>query len=165
MARNLAIAITLLLLTSVGCKVSFTGGSQGAAKTVSVKLFQNNAPIVNPTLSQSFSESLRDFFVSQSRLQLVQANGDIQLEGTITGYNIAPVAIQGNQTAGLNRLTVTVSVKCTNLTDETKNFEQNFTRFSDWQSNIPLPTVEADLVRDINTQLVQDIFNKALVNW
>lgn len=156
-----------LLFSAVGCKsgYSFTGGSTGDAKTVSIKTFPNNAPLIQPTLGQSFTEALKDIFVTQTRLSLIQDNGDMQFEGAITGYGVSPVAIQGNQTAGLNRLTITVNVKFTNKTDETKDFEQSFTRFADWQASLPLTSVEQSLISDINKQLVQDVFNKAVINW
>lgn len=159
--------IALILTGCVACKltISPTGGSIGEAKTVSVKTFNNTAPLIQPTLAQAFTEAMKDVFVSQTRLNLVQTNGDMQFEGTITGYNVSPVAIQGNQTAGLNRLTITVNVKFTNLKEENKSFEQSFTRFADWQSSIPLSSVEGDLIKDINNQLVQDVFNKAVINW
>lgn len=166
--KLLYISILAVLLTGcTGCKMgySFTGGSTGAAKTVSIKTFTNNATIVQPTLAQAFTEALKDLFVSQTRLSLIQDNGDLSFEGYITSYNVAPVAVTGNQTAALNRLTITVMVKFENKLDDTKNFEQSFSRFADWQSSVPLNAVETDLIKDINTQLVQDIFNKAVINW
>ncbi|UPT67611.1 MAG: LPS assembly lipoprotein LptE [Sphingobacteriales bacterium JAD_PAG50586_3] len=168
MKKLLYISILTLLLTGcTGCKLgySFTGGSTGAAKTVSVTTFTNTATIIQPTLAQAFTESLRDLFVGQTRLSLVPTNGDLHFEGYISSYNVAPVAVTGNQTAALNRLTITVMVKFENKLDDTKNFEQSFSRFADWQSSVPLNAVEADLIKDINSQLVQDIFNKAVINW
>jgi hypothetical protein len=53
----------------------------------------------------------------------------------------------------------------TNKLDETKDFEQTFTRFADFPSSQNLSSVEADLIKEINLQLSQDIFNKALINW
>jgi len=167
MNRIYTYLLLFILAGCIGCKsgYSFTGGSTGDAKTVSIKTFPNNAPLIQPTLGQSFTEALKDIFVTQTRLSLIQDNADMQFEGAITGYGVSPVAITGNQTAGLNRLTITVNVKFTNKTDETKDFEQSFTRFADWEASIPLTSVEQSLIADINKQLVQDIFNKAVINW
>jgi hypothetical protein len=159
----------ILLLTAIsGCKVnySFTGGNiDPKIKTISILFFPNNATIVQPTLSQSFTEALRDKFSSQTKLLMISKGGDLNIEGSITGYSVQPVAIQGNETAAMNRLTITVSVKFTNKLDEKQNFEQAFSRFEDYLSSQNLSAVEATLIKDINEALVEDIFNKAVVNW
>jgi outer membrane lipopolysaccharide assembly protein LptE/RlpB len=95
----------------------------------------------------------------------MKQNGDLKFEGTIVDYNNAPVAIQSNDQAANNRLTITVNVKYTNRFDETKNFEQNFTRFSDYPANSAISSVEDALLTEINRQLTEDIFNKAFNNW
>ena len=45
------------------------------------------------------------------------------------------------------------------------NFESNFSRFQDYDSSNSLADVEDDLIDQINRDLVQDIFDKAVVNW
>jgi hypothetical protein len=95
----------------------------------------------------------------------MKQNGDLQLEGAITDYNISPVAIQSTDQAALNRLTITVNVKYTNKFDATKNFEQAFTRFADYKTSSSLSTEEDKLLIEINRQLTEDIFNKAFNNW
>jgi len=166
--RTLVISYLFLSGLFISCKVkySFTGADIPLeAKTVSVGFFQNNAPLANPTLSQTFTESLRDIFISQTKLNLVPVNADLQFEGSITGYDIRPVAIQANETASLNRLTITVSVQYKNSFDEKKNFDQNFTRFADYSSTEQLSSVEEGLISEINKQLVQDIFDRSFGNW
>lgn len=158
----------LALLIVVGCKVnySFTGASiPEDVKTVSVKTFQSYAPLANANLSQTFTEALKDKFLSQTNLDLVTKNGDLQFEGSITGYNVTSVAIQGNETAALNRLTITVKVKFTNTKDSDLDYETNFSRYTDYESSQNLATIEDGLITDINDQLTQDIFNKAVSNW
>lgn len=165
------ILFELLIITLLpSCKVgySFSGASIAPdVKTVSIKTFQNVAPLAQPTLSQTFTESLKDIFITQTNLSLVEKGGDLQFEGKITGYNVTPVAIQGNQlsTASLNRLTVTVQVKFINTKDEKQNFEQSFSRFTDFDASRNLSSVENELIKDINSQLSQDIFNRAVTNW
>jgi hypothetical protein len=147
------------------CKVSFTGASiPPDAKTVSVSFFQNNAPLIQPTLSQAFTEDLRDIMISQTTLSLIPNNGDLSFEGTITDYRVSPVAIQAD-VATSNRLSITVNVIFTNQKDPTKDFDSNFTRFVDFPSSQNLTSIEAELIRQINQQLIQDIFNKAVINW
>ncbi len=135
------------------------------AKTVSVQYFQNNASLAPPTLSQSFTETLRNKMSSQTRLALVNKAGDLNFEGSVTNYSTAPIAVQSTDLAALNRLTITVNVKYTCSFDEKKNFEQSFTRFADYTSSQSLTAVENQLITDIDEQLVQDIFNRALNDW
>jgi hypothetical protein len=160
--------IVSLALICTGCKIkySFTGASIAPdVKTVSVSFFPNQAPLSQPTLSQSFTEELRNIFLSQTNLSLIQKNGDLHFEGEITGYSTAPTALQGNQTAARNRLTITVNVRFTNQKDEKQNFEQSFSRFADYDQGVVLATIEESLIKQINDQLVQDIFNRAVSNW
>lgn len=146
---------------------SLNGGSidYTKIKTISIQYFPNNAPIVQPSLSQSFTEALRDKFSSQTKLNSISRGGDLNIEGSITGYSTQPIAIQGDETAAMNRLTITVSVKFTNKIDETQDFEQNFSRYADYLSTVSISSVEESLIKQINEQLVEDVFNKAVVNW
>jgi hypothetical protein len=168
--RLLILMSCILLLVSIsGCKIHYTlsGASiPPEAKTVSVQYFQNNASLAPPTLSQSITEALRDKLSSQTHLGLVNKGGDISFEGSVTGYSTSPISIQStSDQAALNRLTITVSVKYTCAFDEKKNFEQTFSRFSDYPSSQSLATAQDQLILDITDQLVQDIFNKALNDW
>ncbi|MBA3705264.1 MAG: LptE family protein [Bacteroidetes bacterium] len=135
------------------------------AKTVSVQYFQNVASLAPPTLSQTFTEALRDKLSSQTRLSLVNKGGDLAFEGSVTDYSIMPMSMQSSDQAALNRLTITVTVKYTCSFDEKKNFEQAFSRFADYPSTQSIAVVEGQLITTINEQLVQDIFNRALNNW
>jgi hypothetical protein len=159
----------LLILVSViaGCKVySFTGASiPPEAQTISIQTFPNNASLVNPTLSVRFTNALRDRFAQQTNLNLVDRSGDLRIEGEITDYKVRPKAIQANEVAALNQLIITVKVKYTNTIEASKDYETTFSRFQDYQSNQSLSSVEDQLVDEITEMLVDDIFNKAVVNW
>ena len=160
-------AILTALFYISGCGIySFTGASIPAeAKTISIQHFPNNASMVEPTLSQAFTDALRDKFVSQTNLTLIQKGGDLMIDGAIVAYTVKPVAIQSNQTAALNRLTITVNVRFTNTYDKDKDLETSFTRYEDYPSNKDLAIVQQNLIDLINEMLVDDIFNKAVVNW
>lgn len=160
--------LAFLTLVFYNCKIkySFTGASISPdVKTISIGYFKNNASIVQPLLSQTFTEALKDKFLSQTNLTLVEKNGDLQFEGEITNYNISPTAIQGNETAALNRLTITVNVRFTNTKNETQNFEKNFSRYADYESTQNLSAIEEQLIKTINEMLVEDIFNQTVANW
>ena len=162
----LIVSLFALLLLG-GCGVySFTGASIPAeAKTVSVQYFPNTAQLVNPLLSPMFTEALRNKMMNQTSLDMVDSNGDLMFEGEIVDYKTTPVAITATQTAALNRLTITVNVRYVNTIDETKNFETRFSRYEDYPSEQDLNTVQETVAPTIIDALVEDIFNKALVNW
>ena len=166
-ARNKIVCVISFFNESCKIKYSLNGATIPIeAKTVSVAFFANNTTLGSPSLSQKFTEKLRDVVSTQTNLALMKQNGDLQFEGAITDYNMAPVAIQsGVDQAALNRLTVTVSVKYSNKFDATKNFEQSFTRFADYSTSSSLSAQESDLLISINKQLTEDIFNKAFNNW
>lgn len=156
--------LSLFMLNSC-ISYSFTGASIPAdARTISIAHFENNADFVNPTLSEILTQALRDRFASQSSLNLVPSGGDLQFEGKITTYRTSPQAIQGD-VAAQNRLTVSVSVKFTNLIEPNTNFETSFTAYQDYASDLDLVTVQDGLIEEIKKILIDDIFNKAVVNW
>jgi len=157
----------LLFLCTTSCGIySFTGASiSPEVKTIAIKYFPNHASLVQPSLSQLFTQALRDRFAAQTNLTQVDNAGDLTIEGEITGYGTQPVAIQSNEIAALNRLTITVKVKFTNTKEPVQDFETTFSRYFDYDSHQNLPAVEEDLIKQINEMLVDDIFNKSVVNW
>ena len=162
-------AVLLLLTTGLfsGCGVySLTGASvPPEAKTISIQYFPNKAALVEPTLSPVFTNIIRDKFTSQLNLNMVERNGDLAFEGEIVAYKTMPVAIQGDQTAAMNRLTITVNVRFVNKYEPDKDFEQKFTEFSEYSSEQDFNSVKAQLVQQISEALADDIFNKAVINW
>ena len=163
---RIAVLVMALAWICQSCGIySFSGASIPAeAKTVSVESFPNHAQLVDPMLSDNITTALRDAMNSQTTLDLVESGGDLAFEGEIVDYKTMPVAITG-QTAALNRLTITVKVRFTNNIDDSKDFEQTFSRYEDYPSDQDLSSVQSSLTSVIVEQLVEDIFNKALVNW
>jgi hypothetical protein len=154
------------LLDGCKMKLSMSGTDLGDAKTVYVDYFQNNAALAKPTYCNSITEALKDMLTSQTALNLGTRGADLVFEGSVTGYAVTPIAIQsGTDMAAFNRLTITVSVKFINSKNEKYNFETTFSRYADYPSSNSLNTVEDGLIKTINDQLTQDIFNKALINW
>tara|TARA_B100000530_G_C15618153_1_gene353235 strand:- start:56 stop:508 length:453 start_codon:yes stop_codon:yes gene_type:complete len=142
---------------------SFTGATI-PVNTITINFFENQATLVNPSLSQTFTEALKDRFISQSKLNLVDINGEWYLDGKITRYAVSPIAASATQ-ANLNRLTIDISVNFEDRTNNENKWKQSFSRFADFDATKSLNEVEEALVEDINEQLVNDIFNKVAVNW
>ncbi len=150
------------------CKISysFTGASIAPdVKTYSVYYFPNRAQLVNPTLSQEFTESLREKIQRQTSLDELQENGDLEFEGQITGYDVRPMTIQKGDLAAQNRLTITVKLKYTNNKDPEQNLEKTFSAFEEFSSSQSLADVEEGLVPEILKKINEDIFNATIANW
>ncbi|MBP9185543.1 MAG: hypothetical protein KBE91_04075 [Bacteroidia bacterium] len=159
------IAAGLFLLTGCGF-YSHTGASVPPdAKTFSVEYINNIATIVMPTFSQLLTEKLKSKFINETSLKLTQNEGDVRFSGKIINYVSAPVAVQGNQQNAVNRLTVTIEITYQNTKDETKNFTQQFSNFVDYPASQNFSSVEVELVGKVADILVQDVFNKAFINW
>ncbi|MEI8006193.1 MAG: LptE family protein [Bacteroidota bacterium] len=164
----LFLTVAMVLLPQTSCKVnySFTGASISPdVKTITVQYFTNNAATIVPTLSRTLTDALRNYYTSQTSLHTVDRSGDLEIAGVITTYAVTPIAIQGNETAAMNRLTITVNIKFVNRKNSKQNFDNmTFSRYQDYKV-VDLNTVQDGLIAIITDQLVQDIFNKTVVNW
>ncbi len=167
--RILKPLLLVLMLCPVltACKIySLSGASiPSEAKTLSVGYFRNRAPSVQPTLSSVFTDRLKEYLISQSNLVLVDGFADLQFSGEIVGYTVVPVSIQSNDKAAMNRLTITVQARYQNRFDDKSSFSQNFSRYRDYDANLSLSSVESSLIEEITEELVDDIYQRAFVNW
>ena len=145
---------------------SFNGASISKnTKTITIKYFTNNASTIQPTLSQVITEKLKDYFTQQTNLSINDKDGDLKFSGEITKYEIKPMAIQSNEVAGKNRLTIAVKVDFTNVYENEYNFSHTFSRYRDYESSQNFSEIEETLMEEISNELIEDIFNKSVVNW
>ena len=151
------------------CKVSysFTGGTLSPeVKTFSVQFFPNRAPLVNPNLSNQFTEALKEKFRGQTTLdEIVDGEGHLNFEGEITGYRTQALDVTADDVSATNRLTVTVKVRFTNEIEPDNDFDKSFSAFRDFDSTKQLSDVEEELVVQILEDIIDDIYNEAVVNW
>ena len=156
----------MLLIVQGGCGIySFSGASTAGLSSVSIQYFQNRASLVQPGLSQSLTDALIDKCKAQTNLNITNGPGDANFEGQITDYNTRPLTVSADATAAMNRFTISVFVKFTNTSDPEKSFEQTFSRYEDYSSSSDLSDVEEELSEKIIEMIVEDIFNRAFVNW
>ena len=156
------------LFTLPSCKISYSFSGVTIAPeitTFSVQNFPNRAPVVQAQLSQKFADALKDKIQGQTNLSLINGFGDVDFSGEIRNYETRPTAITGDETAALNRLTITVRVKFTNSHDPDQNFDTSFSRYEDYDSSKNLAQVEDELINLILEVLIEDVFNRAFVNW
>jgi len=165
--RFLLLLFPLLMLS--GCTVSYklNGASIDYArvKTISIQEFPNQAPYVYPPFAQSFTEGLKEKFITQTKLKMKPKEGDLQLEGEIVGWELTPMAQQADGYASETKLTITINVRFTNTTDEKENFEQKFTAFRQFSTTSMLEDVQDALLAEITKEISEAIFNKTVANW
>ena len=133
--------------------------------TIHVGEFPIRAALVYPPLQQTFENELRDYISKNTRLQTIDGNSDLEIEGEITGYNLTPQAVTENAYASMTRLTITVRLKYINNKEENKDVDQSFSAYRDFPSSEMLTDVQDQLCEEISKELVELIFNATLGDW
>ncbi|WP_420387190.1 LPS assembly lipoprotein LptE [Roseivirga sp.] len=175
MKSTKALVLLALLISLSGCGVySFSGTSidYNQIKTLSIANFLNEIGSGPPNMAQNFTEGLKDYFQRRTKLELIQRQGDLQFEGSISDYRVNPQAISASGSStradgtGLMRLTIVVQVVFTNSVEEEASFQRPFTFYADYDpSTTTLNAVEEDLVQEIFDALYFDIFQAAVAQW
>lgn len=157
----------VFLMTSCTISYKFNGASidYTKLKSVSIADFPNNSEYVVPTLSQNFTETLRDKYTRQTRLKVLKLNGDIQLEGEIVGYQIASTSISADTYASKTRVTLTINVRFNNTKNSDESFENRYTSFQEFDSSKNIRDVEDELIRTMVDEIVDKIFNDTAAKW
>jgi hypothetical protein len=161
-----AVLIALPMLQSCGI-YSFTGTSiQPDVKTVTINYFEYLAPKVNPSLSNDITQALQEKFIKLTKLELVDIDGDLEIVGAVTGYDVKATAITANESAAMNRLTVNVKINFINRKYPEEDFEnKSFSAYADFDATQSLDAVEASLCEEIIEKLCEDMFNATVANW
>lgn len=172
-----SIIFVILLAFLVSCGVySFTGANiPPGTNTISIQTFYDEVGTGPPNLSQLFTEKIRDYYQQNTSLTIVPTEGDLQVEGSIVGYRLTPMAprASGSQNfddadiAALQRLTITVKTTYLSTQDDTFDFEgQNFSFYMDYDpEKEDFNSIEATLVEEIYDAIILDIFNATVANW
>jgi hypothetical protein len=135
-------------------------------KSFSVEMIENRAPNCPLNYGPILTEVLKDGIQNNTRLLLnTDGGGELIVSGGITTYNVAPIAIQENDNATQNRLTIRVQFEFLINTTEKEKVSFSASRFADFDSNVNLASIESQLIEDINSQISQDVINKLLSNW
>ncbi|MBO5420000.1 MAG: LptE family protein [Bacteroidales bacterium] len=161
-----SLVITALIVHSCGI-YSFTGTSiQPDVKSVTVNYFEYTALKVNPSLSNQMTEALQEKFIKLTKLELVDVEGDLEIQGAVTGYDVKATAITATEQAAQNRLTVTVKISFVNRKYPEDDFaDKSFSAYADFDAMQSLDAVESALCEEIVEKLCEDIFNATVANW
>jgi len=152
-------------ISSSGISLLSGASISNEVKSVTINPFENVASLAPPVLSNTLTEALKDKFSSETNLIPLNSDGDLIFSGRITNYSINPIAIQTDETASKNRLSITVKVKFVNIIDEESNYDKTFSRYADYESSQDFTSIEESLNEEIVSQLIDDIFNEAFTNW
>lgn len=159
--------VTLCLATACTISYKFNAASIDYSKvsTLTINDFPNQAAMVYPPLSQLFTENMKDLYNRKTRLQQVNQNGDLEIEGEITGYDLTPMAVKEDAWASQTRLNVTIRVRYTNRKEDNKDFEQSFSAYREFDASRMLTDVQDELVQEITEEIADQIFNATVANW
>ncbi|NDW13366.1 hypothetical protein D0T50_10745 [Bacteroides sp. 214] len=161
--------LSLSLLVIVSCSVSygFTGGKidYTKIKTISIAEFPITSDYVYAPLGTTFNQELKDLFVRQTRLQLVNTNADLELEGEITGYTQTNEAVAADGYSSSTRLTITINVRYINNTNHDEDLEQQFSAYRTYDSRELLTNVQDGLIQEMIKEINDQIFNATVANW
>ncbi|GHV12225.1 hypothetical protein FACS1894162_8190 [Bacteroidia bacterium] len=157
----------LLFLTACSVSYSFQGGKLNyeLTKTITIKDFPIRAALVYPPLAPAFDQALRNRFIEQTRLREVSNNGDIEIEGEITGYNVQGTAVKEDAYASRTKLTISVHVKYTNHKEANSDVEQTFSASQEYDASRSLDEVQDALIREIVDEIIDQIYNATVGNW
>ena len=158
----------LLIVNSCSIKVGLAPISSidySKVKTVSIADFQNRAEYVYVPMATEFNQKLKDMFIQQTRLQLVNSNGDLEIDGEITGYNQYNEAVAADGFSSKVKVTMTVNVRFVNNTNHEEDFEQQFSAFQTYDSSLLLTDVQDGLITKMIKDITEQIFNATVANW
>lgn len=163
-------ATILLFLSCIlsSCGIySFSGTSiQPDVKTITINYFEYKALKVNPSLSNDLTEAVKNQFRKMTSLEQTEMDGDLEITGEITGYDVKATAITAGDQAAQNRLTVSVKVSFVNRKHPEDDFtNKSFSAYSDFDATNSLDAVESTLVAEIIEKIVDDIFNATVAQW
>jgi hypothetical protein len=96
---------------------------------------------------------------------MVSANGDLDLEGEIVGYDLAPMAIKEDAYSSMTKLTMTVRIRFANRVNPDKDFEQSFSAYREFDSNLMLQDVQDALNEELVKEIADQIFNATVADW
>lgn len=161
--------VVAIAATFSSCLISykFNGASIDYSKTQSISIadFPNNAALVNPNLSNSLSEGIRDLYSRQTRLQILRRGGDMELEGEIVDYTLTPMAISADNLSAETKLTVTVRVRFTNNKAPEESFEKTYSAYQTFDSSRLLTDVQDELCATMITEIAESIYNDTVAKW
>lgn len=162
----------IVCLTFSSCGVYSFTGSATTAKNISITEFYNNADLGPANMGPTFTNSLKTYFIQNSSLDVVQEDGELQMEGEIRDYRLTPIApvstgdANAINNASSTRLTITVQVTYVNTLDDTMSFkDKTFSFYKDFSNDQDFADIQEQLTNQVFERIINDIFNASVANW
>ena len=167
MKKTIFIVTLVLLVSSCTMSYKFNGASidYDLTKTMMISDFPNQAPLVYPPLEQRFNEELKGLFTRSTRLQFVNQNGDMEMEGEIVGYELTPLAVQEDSFASETRLTLTVRMRFRNNKAQGQDKEETIKAYRNFPADKMIDEVQDQLIAELVKEITDQIFNTTMSNW
>ncbi|OQX97950.1 MAG: hypothetical protein B6I24_06925 [Bacteroidetes bacterium 4572_128] len=160
--------IIFIIFISNSCTITYSTSGASISpdiKTVKIDYFKNQAQLINASLSQDFTEKLKEKFINETDLRVIDENGDLNFEGMIIEYSTTPMASGRDEISSLNKLKITIKVTYTNEKDDTYNYDKSFSETGEYESSRSLEDVEDEIVPEILNKIIDKIFNESVANW
>ena len=134
-------------------------------KTIRVNFLENRAPYVNPQLSPTLTDRVKQKIVNQTRLtQTNKEDAHYDISGYISDYSVSTTGVSDRRGV-MNRLTVAVHITLKNQLNNTPPQEFDVSRSFEFDANISLQTAESRLLEEMVRNLTDDIFNRVFSSW
>jgi hypothetical protein len=133
-------------------------------RSIKINFIENRAPYVNPQLSASLTDRVKQKIINQTKLTSTNNdNAHWILDGEITDYSVSTSGIS-NKESVMNRLTVSVKITLNkNISNEKEDFL--ISRGFEFNANSSLQAAESRLLDEMVRTLTDDIFNRLFSNW
>jgi hypothetical protein len=163
----------MFISTSCGVSIGYSmTGTATEAKTISIADFYNNSDLGPANMGQTFTNELKNYFVRNSSLSVVQQEGELSIEGEVTTFSLTPIAPVSTgdpnaiTSASATRLTITVKATYINTLDDKMSFkDKTFSFYKDFPNELNVSDIEDTYVRQVFERIINDIFNASVANW
>lgn len=147
-------------------------GTSTTAETLTIAEFYNNADLGPANMAQTLTNELKNYFIQNTNLTVVQEEGQLVLEGEITDFRLTPIAPVSTgrdddiTSASSTRLTITVKATYINTLDDKMSFkDKTFSFYKDFPNDLNFADVEESYTTEIFDRIINDIFNASVANW
>lgn len=161
----------LMACTLTACTVSykFNGASinYDKVKTISFDNFPNRSDaFVWGPMESMFNTALQNKYLQQTKLRQVRQGGDLELSGEIVSYNAYNKGIGADGYSTMAELRMVVNVRYTNNSNHNEDIKnQRFSASREYNASQQLSSVQEELVAQMISDIVDQIFNATLANW
>lgn len=162
--------LTILIILVTSCfnvSYNFKGYSiPPEVETISIQYFNNTSNYAPASLSQDFTQELRDRFQRETNLILTDGVGDIDFSGEIVDFRSQVTTTEADEfAAGRQNFIIGINVRYTNYVDPEQDFESRFTQSREVPGDMTLADAYDDHGEELLGLIIDDIFNKAFANW